>query len=72
MIFFLIMGLIFFPKNSSAQIDPPPDPVDTPIDGGLSILIGAGVLYGVKKVKDQRKKSRESGDRSHKSEVKSQ
>ncbi len=38
---------------------PPPDPVDTPIDGGLSILIGAGVLYGIKKAKDNRKQKKE-------------
>ena len=38
-----------------AQIDPPPDPVDTPFDGGLSVLIGAGVLYGLKKARDAKK-----------------
>jgi hypothetical protein len=33
----------------------PPDPNDTPIDGGLSLLIAAGAAYGVKKYKDGRK-----------------
>ena len=28
-----------------------------PIDGGLSFLIAAGVGYGIKKVRDNRKKS---------------
>lgn len=27
----------------------PPDPEDTPIDGGLSLLIAAGAAYGIKK-----------------------
>lgn len=27
-----------------------------PIDGGLSILLAAGVGYGVKKIRDERKK----------------
>ena len=31
---------------------------DVPIDGGLSLLIAAGVGYGVKKIKDERKKTR--------------
>lgn len=29
-----------------------------PIDGGLSILLAAGVGYGVKKMNDQRKKNK--------------
>ena len=41
--------------------DPCTDPADpsypcVPIDGGLSFLIAAGVVYGVKKVRDSRKK----------------
>jgi hypothetical protein len=27
----------------------PPDPEDTPIDGGLSLLLAAGTAYGIKK-----------------------
>lgn len=33
----------------------PPDPEDTPIDGGLSLLLAAGAAYGVKKYRDSRK-----------------
>lgn len=36
------------------------DPEDTPIDGGLSLLLAAGVGYGVKKYRDN-KKAREEG-----------
>ena len=32
------------------------DVSDAPIDGGLSLLVAAGVGYGVKKVKERRKK----------------
>ena len=59
MILLIIAGGVILPQTSSAQVDPPPDPVDTPIDGGLSVLLGAGVVYGIKKVKERRKKQRE-------------
>lgn len=35
----------------------PPAPPATPIDGGLSLLLGAGAMYGAKKVYDKRKKN---------------
>lgn len=47
---------MLLPAIVSAQIDPPPDPVDgVPFDGGLSVLIGAGVLYGIKKARDAKR-----------------
>lgn len=33
----------------------PPDPEDTPIDGGLAMLLAAGTAYGVKKYRHGRK-----------------
>jgi len=36
----------------------PTDP-DAPIDGGISILLAAGVGYGIKKANDQRKRNKE-------------
>ena len=33
----------------------PPDPQDVPIDGGLTLLLAAGVGYGVKKYRDSKK-----------------
>jgi hypothetical protein len=33
---------------------------EAPIDGGLSLLVAAGVGYGAKKVKDMRKKNKET------------
>ncbi len=39
-----------FPDNTT---DVPPD---TPVDGGLSLLVAAGVGYGTKKLKERRQK----------------
>ena len=50
--------MLCIPSLLHAQIDPPPNP-DAPIDGGVSILIAAGVGYGVKKVRDGRRKKKE-------------
>jgi hypothetical protein len=30
------------------DITPPPDPIDTPLDNGLILLLGVGILYGIK------------------------
>ena len=38
--------------NPDDFIDP-----DTPIDGGVGLLVAAGVVYGIKKFREQRKKS---------------
>lgn len=53
---FLIM-IMALPSILFAQAsgDPGPDP-DAPIDGGLGVLIVAGIGYGAKKVRDNRKK----------------
>lgn len=32
---------------------------DTPVDGGIGILVAAGVAYGLKKIRDNRKKKSE-------------
>ena len=58
----LVVCIIFFlPLASFAQVDPPPggelgDPDAVPIDGGLSLLLAAGVGYGIKKVHERKKK----------------
>jgi len=59
-IFTLTIGLLFFPISIYAQTfgGPPsftPDVLDNPIDGGLSLLLGAGVAYGAKKIRDKRR-----------------
>jgi hypothetical protein len=50
-IFFLGIYCVAF-----AQPTIPTDPQGVPVDGGLSILLGAGIGYGVKKLNDNRKK----------------
>jgi len=52
----LIVLLNMLPSVSKAQV--PGDPlgdVDAPIDGGVSLLVVAGIGYGIKKHKDSRK-----------------
>lgn len=52
----ILICLVAFPTITNAQII---DPDDTPIDGGLSLLLAAGAAYGVKKYRDGRKKGEE-------------
>ena len=50
-----IFALIMLPYLSIAQ--PPPledDPGTVPIDGGASLLVGAAVVYGAKKLKGRK------------------
>ncbi len=50
--------ICLLPMISLAQAVLPEDTLDTPIDGGVSLLIAAGVGYGIKKVRDERKKAK--------------
>jgi hypothetical protein len=56
MLAIMLIVFICLPSLVQAQFPDCPDPtVACPIDGGLSFLIAAGVVYGVKKVRDGRK-----------------
>lgn len=60
-LFFMILA--FLPAICDAQIGPGPeftDP-DAPIDGGVGILIAAGVGYGIKKYKESNRKRQSPG-----------
>ncbi len=46
------IAMFFTPIALLAQGPPPA----TPIDGGLSLLLAAGGVYGIKKLRDSRKK----------------
>ncbi|GCD76644.1 hypothetical protein JCM31826_01260 [Thermaurantimonas aggregans] len=50
---FFWMALLVAPVALFAQPDPPGGPV--PIDGGIGLLIAAGVAYGAKKMMSNRK-----------------
>lgn len=63
LLYILTILLIGFSTELIAQIPPPPppgggadDPPGVPIDGGLSLLLAAGVAYGGKKVYEMNKK----------------
>lgn len=43
------------PSICNAQLGDPAGDPDAPIDGGVSILLAAGIGYGVKKYRDGRK-----------------
>ena len=46
------------PNNGGPGADPDPvAPTDTPIDGGVSLLLAGGVAYGVKHLRARRKKA---------------
>ena len=53
--------LLCLPTILHAQPADPGNP-DAPIDGGVSLLVAAGIGYGVKKVRANRKKKQEAAD----------
>ena len=62
----MIVLVLALPMLSNGQVDPPPGPVggsnpdaNVPIDGGLSLVLAAGVGYGAKKIREHNKKKRE-------------
>ena len=52
----IVAGMLMFSSDAYAQGPPggPPPPPDTPIDGGIGILLALGVGYGIKKMKDKK------------------
>ena len=64
----LLTAVIFvcalgYAPSLKAQPDPGGDPdTEVPIDGGVSLLIAAGVAYGAKKAYDKRKKGQQEQD----------
>ena len=52
LVLFAILPVIV---NAQPPDDDPGDP-DAPIDGGVSLLVAAGIGYGLKKARDNRKK----------------
>jgi len=43
---FLIVNVIGYSEDLGLEEDAPPTPSDLPIDGGISLLVGAGIAYG--------------------------
>ena len=58
MICIVMMLSLAIPMLVNAQPAPPDgDDIDTPIDGGLSLILAAGGILGAKKMRDTKKKN---------------
>lgn len=55
----IILTSILFLQSISIFAQPNP-PEGVPVDGGLSILMGAGVLYGAKKAWENHRNNKDS------------
>ncbi|WP_018615525.1 PID-CTERM protein-sorting domain-containing protein [Segetibacter koreensis] len=64
----LVIGMITIPTILIAQGGTPTDPgdgnndtndADVPFDGGVSLLVAAGIGYGIKKVYDKKKQEKD-------------
>jgi hypothetical protein len=53
----LVVLFSILPNIANAQLGDPGDDPDAPIDGGVSVLVAAGIGYGVKKMRDNKKKN---------------
>jgi len=49
-----LLMVLSLPVKAQDDFDPPED--DIPVDGGISLLLAAGVGYGAKKLRDNKKK----------------
>jgi hypothetical protein len=56
MSFFCIALLAVIPNMAYSQLGDPGEDPDAPIDGGVSVLVAAGIGYGIKKARNNRKK----------------
>jgi hypothetical protein len=58
-IFQMLLVILFLAVPAIVNAQGPGDPggEPTPIDGGLSLLLAAGVGYGAKKINDNRKRN---------------
>lgn len=52
----LLLIVLFSPVLLNAQPSDPGSDPDVPIDGGLSILLAAGVGYGIRELKKKKHK----------------
>jgi hypothetical protein len=59
----LTLLLLAPPTLLLAQVDDGDDVVDTPLDGGLTLLLAAGAGLGAKKVYDLRRKKKQQGEK---------
>ncbi|MBS1588621.1 MAG: hypothetical protein JST52_03300 [Bacteroidetes bacterium] len=59
----LLLTISLALSGTLVYADPPddedPDPSGVPIDGGISLLVGAAAIYGVKKLHDKNKQQKQ-------------
>ena len=59
--FCLIIHLLLFIPTAKAQVCPGPDPrcdeinPDAPLDSGVILLLIAGIVFGIKKIRDHQR-----------------
>lgn len=58
----MAVALCFPALVHAAPGDPGPGPVGAPFDGGITLLIAAGVGYASKKAYDKRKANKSTGE----------
>lgn len=56
----VFITLFLLPSITHAQPGFGDDVNDVPVDGGLSLLVAAGVGYGVRKIKSNRKDNKQA------------
>jgi len=52
-----VIMILSLPVKAQDDFDPPED--DIPVDGGITLLLAAGVGYGAKKLRDNKKMKQE-------------
>ena len=54
----IFLSALTYAQSFGGQPSFTPDVLDNPIDGGLSLLLGAGAAYGAKELKNKRKQDK--------------
>lgn len=61
-LFVALMATLTFTTVQAQFEDPDPPPREIPFDGGLSLIIAAGVAYAAKKGYDKKNKQKQTTD----------
>lgn len=58
----VILSMIIMPTIVWAQPPIDPDVTDVPFDGGVSLLVAAGIGYGMKKIYDKKQEEKDTSE----------
>lgn len=53
--YFIFISLLFIANNVTAQPGFDDNVEDTPIDGGIGLLVGSGLIFGIKTLKSKKR-----------------